>query len=89
MWLLMEKPLPDNMDLVATCDVAGCLTHLVAASSVDALRTHCPQGHALSGDNLVPCVKRERRCLRCHRKQSREAAARYRARKKSNRTVGA
>lgn len=42
-----------------------------------ALRTHCPQGHPYSGDNLYVTPTGERGCRTCHRERQR---ARYRAR---------
>lgn len=40
-------------------------------------KTHCPQGHALEGDNLVPSDLPSRRCRTCHKAHQ---AASYQAR---------
>lgn len=44
-------------------------------------KTHCPQGHPLTPDNLQPTFLRlgKRYCLTCHRDAQRRAAARARA----------
>ncbi|KUN16476.1 hypothetical protein AQJ23_45200 [Streptomyces antibioticus] len=79
---------PDDFDVARTCDVERCLTHVEVVKGHNAAKTHCVNDHALTDDNLVPSVTHERRCLACHRKQSREAAVRYRARKRAQREAG-
>lgn len=36
-------------------------------TGMNARKTHCPNGHPLSGDNLAPNKYRRRRCLTCER----------------------
>lgn len=48
--------------------------------AANAAKTHCPQGHPLSGDNLVKSKLPWRKCRTCHNQQNREAAARRKAR---------
>lgn len=43
-------------------------------------KTHCPQGHAYSGDNLVIDTKGARRCKICKREACNKAARKRRAR---------
>ena len=48
-------------------------------TAANARKTHCPRGHKLSGDNLIPANLRQgsRACLPCHRdrKRARRRAA--------------
>jgi hypothetical protein len=74
---------PDGADVVRTCDEVRCLSHVTIARGHHAAKTHCVNGHALTDDNLVTAVKTGRRCLICHRERSREAQARYRAKKRA------
>ena len=42
-------------------------------------RTHCPQGHALEGDNLYVCPRGHRYCRTCQRERQRRYRAEGRA----------
>jgi hypothetical protein len=56
----------------------GHLQDLPGSSAANAAKTHCPQGHALVGENLYqPPGRRHRQCRTC----SAEASRRYRATK--------
>ncbi|MGP3750831.1 hypothetical protein [Streptomyces sp. IBSNAI001] len=83
MWKLQGDTIPARTDLMNTCGNPRCLTHLVADVNSSAAQTHCVNGHPYEEGNLVQYVTRERRCLVCHRAQSREAVRRYRARKRA------
>ena len=92
-WLV--GPIPDSLELDHLCAVRNCVNpkHLEPVThrentlrgntitAAQAARTHCPQGHELGGENLVPSSLRKGRrdCLTC----SRQRASEYRARKKA------
>lgn len=67
---------PDHMEPVTsrTNTLRG-----MSPQAVNARKTHCPEGHELSGDNLMPSrlMRGERECLTCNRAK---ASARSRAR---------
>ena len=44
---------------------------LYEVSDGSARKTHCPQGHPYSGDNLSTRPNGDRRCRACHRDQQR------------------
>lgn len=50
-----------------------------SAADLNRIKTHCPNGHPLEGDNLVQLKNGRRRCKTCHA----ATQARYRARKGS------
>lgn len=65
---------------LAKCQVLCHECHL-NKTSVERKHSHCPSGHALSGDNLSWSLskgKQRPRCLTCHRKTTREAMRKYR-----------
>lgn len=80
---LTGMPLDDELMVVKVCDEPNCLSHTELAKHPQSIKAHCPTGHELTTDNLVPYVTRERRCLTCHRAQSRAAVARARARRRA------
>lgn len=82
MWELQGIAIPEGRSLLNTCGNLLCLAHLVPGVNAPAMRTTCANGHTLAGENLVPSVTHERRCLICHRQQSRDAVRRYRARRR-------
>jgi len=53
-----------------------------AVTAVNAIKTECPLGHSLSGDNLL-LEGRWRRCRICRTAQNRARTAAYEARKRS------
>ena len=87
---IRKGPSPDGLTLDHLCRNRGCVNpdHLDAVShkeiclrgtsfsAINAAKTHCPQGHELSGGNLYVHPRGERICRTC-RKASRE---RYEAR---------
>lgn len=90
-------PIPGGMQLDHLCDngPGGCCNphHCRPATprentlrgrtlpAANARKTHCPRGHPLSGDNLVPSrlAKGERKCRTC---ENARCLARYHATKR-------
>jgi hypothetical protein len=82
---------PEGLVVHHTCENKGCVNpkHLRATTTVDNLmasdtparrnaqKTHCPQGHPLSGDNLMRSSGR-RYCRICHRAATKRSTARRR-----------
>jgi hypothetical protein len=56
------------------CVARGRCKVTAAAVAAQRAKTHCPAGHAYSGDNLYVDVKGRRYCRQCHRERSK---ARY------------
>lgn len=93
-YALLIGPIPDGMQLDHLCRNRSCVNpdHLepvtnrenqrrgVTVSSANSVKTHCPRGHALEGDNLIP-YRLERGMREC-RTCATEAARRYRAARK-------
>lgn len=93
-WLV--GPIPEGLELDHLCKVRHCVnpahlepvTHKENTARGDTItarasaKTHCPRGHVLAGENLVPSSLRNGRrdCLAC----SRLRAAEYRKRKRAN-----
>lgn len=90
---LRVGPIPVGLDLDHLCRNRRCVNpdHLEPVtrrenvlrgegpSGQAARRTHCPTGHALEGDNLLPAklLKGKRECRKCsNEKQNARAAAR-------------
>jgi hypothetical protein len=59
-----------------------------AQSSLNAAKTHCPQGHPLSGENLIKYYV-ERRGMRCCRTCGQQERRRYKAAHREERRVKA
>lgn len=92
---LLVGPIPGGLEIDHVCKNRRCVRHLEAVTSrentrrsdalsgVNARRTHCVNGHELSGDNLY--IHRNgywRSCRTC----TRERMRRYRAEKRLNAT---
>lgn len=74
-------PIPDGLDIDHLCRVRACCNpeHLEpktrranvlcgeTVTAANAAKTHCPRGHELSGDNLIPSARRQgkRQCATC------------------------
>ena len=85
---------PSGLQLDHVCRVRCCVNpaHLEPVTqrenilrgecptAINALKTHCPMGHELTGDNLVANKLRrgERRCRTCKNRDGRIAARAYR-----------
>lgn len=88
-------PVPEGMDLDHTCRVRHCVNpaHLEPVTRSENLRrsplmgrfqsqkTHCPQGHPLSGDNLYEHAGK-RQCRQCRLEQKQRKHAKLRRTKK-------
>ncbi len=95
---LMKGPVPDRLELDHLCRVRHCVnpdhleavTHLENVRRGDAgknmsIKTHCPQGHPYSGDNLRISIRqhgKSRICRTCQR----DSTARFKERRR-NETV--
>lgn len=100
LWLETRGPVPERrvLDHFA-CDNRACvnLDHLrpvterenllrsqTTVAAVNRAKTHCPQGHPYSGDNLVIREKDNARiCVACRARVSRESQQRKRDREKA------
>lgn len=91
---LFVGPVPEGMELDHLCRNRRCVNprHLepvshqenmcrspVGAAAFHRSKTHCPQGHPYSGDNLI-IYRGMRYCRECQRRHKRE----YKARKRSS-----
>lgn len=88
-WSVLVGPIPDDMTLDHLCKNTLCVNpdHLRVLDNVtnsllgysqhakNARKTHCPQGHSLSGPNLGIGSKGERLCLSCRRELNRKRDA--------------
>jgi hypothetical protein len=91
----LVSPVPEGLELDHLCRVRHCVNpdHLepvtrqtnalrgVGVGAKNAKKTHCPKGHPLSGDNLLPGdLKRGgRKCRQCHRSETNARRAAKRA----------
>lgn len=81
----LRSPVPSNLELDhLRCSERRCFNpwHLRPVTSkentlrsetnfaaINSRKTHCPAGHPLTPENLVPSDLPRRRCLTCHRKR--------------------
>lgn len=88
---LVIGPIPEGLELDHLCKNKTCVNpyHLEPVthwenglrsnqiSAVNYRKTHCPKGHPLSGDNLVPCEKAKghRKCRTCFNERGRRKYA--------------
>lgn len=78
---LFKGPIPAGMEPDHLCRQRCCVNpeHLEAVThkvnvhrgigptAINAAKTTCPNGHPLSGENLVPWAKNGRECRTCHK----------------------
>lgn len=94
-------PVPEGLDLDHFyCDNRGCCNpdHVRPVTNrenvlrgkghtaANAAKMHCPKGHHLSGDNLVPSILRRgwRECRTCHNERARRYKTTVRMEKKGD-----
>ena len=84
--------IPEGMQPDHLCEITKCVrpSHLNVTTpqnnvlrtdsppAVNARKTHCINGHPLSGDNLVVIPNRRRQCLECRRDNRRRFRSRHR-----------
>jgi hypothetical protein len=87
LWEAEHGPLGPEFVVIGACSTPLCVRHIAATTSskgalkgstppaVNAIKTHCINGHALVGENLHIKPNGDRRCRECHR--LRAAAAYY------------
>ena len=83
MYKLSGNTIADDLELDHLCRVRSCVnprhlepvTHQENCDRVlawpNALKTHCPQGHAYTAENTKPMVYGGRGCRECHRADGR------------------
>lgn len=92
-YILANGSIPSGLDIDHLCRVPACVrpNHLeavthrenilrgVSPTAINARKTHCPQGHPYSGDNLRINTDGGRKCLICHNAKSRRWKLKQRA----------
>ena len=86
-WEMKNGPFPPGLEPDHLCRVKRCVndshleivTHLEnvrrgKAGWLDRAKTHCPQGHPYSGDNLYVAPRGSRECRTCQREAGRRRA---------------
>ncbi len=85
MYEMFAGPIPDGLQLDHLCRVRHCanVDHLelvtprvntlrgIGVSAVNAVRTHCPEGHAYDEANTYRSPCGDRYCRACHRERER------------------
>lgn len=92
-WLALVGPIPEGLVLDHDDPLVGCHNkacanpaHLAAVTQAintangpftNGCKTHCPAGHPLGGDNMIPAVARlgHRGCRECRLRRAREQSA--------------
>jgi hypothetical protein len=78
-WITFRGPIPEGLHLDHLCRVRSCIrpSHLepvtmrenilrgTSPSAENAIKTHCPRGHAYDGDNLQITPRGFRHCRTC------------------------
>lgn len=82
-WEHVNGPVPEGLHLDHLCRTRHCVNpdHLEPVApaenvrrgrKVERERTHCPQGHPYSGDNLKIDARGHRKCRTCNRERNRQ-----------------
>ena len=94
-WQWANGPIPEGMCVCHACDNPPCVNpdHLWLGTQLENIRdrerkgrnghankTHCPQGHPYSGDNLIITTNNGRGCRECMRQHARRYARKNRKR---------
>jgi hypothetical protein len=93
-WMALVGPIEDGLQLDHLCRVHACVrpAHLdpvpcrentlrgIGPSACNARKTHCANGHLLSGSNLRIINGDRRECVECRRAWNRKNMRRYRKR---------
>lgn len=84
MWEELVGPIPNGLQLDHLCQVKACVNpdHLeivdgrtnksrskITLNGRNIRKTHCPQGHSYSGENLYVRPNGHRQCQTCRREQ--------------------
>jgi len=90
-WVEANGPIPPGLCVLHSCDNPRCvnLDHLFLGTQQENMadmvskgrhgnqkKTHCKNGHPLSGDNLYVCPRGRRECRTCRAEASRAYEAR-------------
>lgn len=97
-YILHKGPVPEGLQVNHTCDNPGCVNpdHLYSGTQQDNMddirerkrsghlkKTHCPQGHEYSPDNLLKRDDGYRDCKICARRRNSECQKKRLARRKN------
>jgi hypothetical protein len=96
-WIAFHGPIPTKACVCHKCDNPKCINphHLFLGTHKDNMvdmcskgrqnmqkKTHCPQGHEYTLDNIFPAADNRRRCRICKREQDRVNQLKYYYQKK-------
>jgi hypothetical protein len=101
-WVALVGPIEDRLQLDHLCRFRACVrpAHLepvthrentlrgIGPSARNARKTHCANGHSLSGSNLRITRRGNRECVECRRIWNRENMRRARTGKRADRGGG-